>query len=118
MCESSSPRGEREEKEGQRDSYSNPKLRKLAWPARPMTGWSWMAMPSFSAALRSSSVMAMSAAEGSRSAEGRSEEHTSELQSLMSTSYAVFCLEQKIILISQDVIEREQKEIEYPVTYH
>src|SRR3546814_7005887 len=28
-------------------------------------------------------------------AEHRSEEHTSELQSLMSTSYAVFCLKQK-----------------------
>src|SRR3546814_972967 len=28
-------------------------------------------------------------------AEGRSEEHTSELQSLMRTSYAVFCLKQK-----------------------
>src|SRR3546814_1243431 len=27
-----------------------------------------------------------------RAAEGRSEEHTSELQSLMRTSYAVFCL--------------------------
>src|SRR3546814_7091844 len=27
----------------------------------------------------------------------RSEEHTSELQSLMRTSYAVFCLKQKII---------------------
>src|SRR3546814_8417747 len=28
---------------------------------------------------------------------GRSEEHTSELQSLMRTSYAVFCLKTKII---------------------
>src|SRR3546814_1989156 len=28
--------------------------------------------------------------------EGRSEEHTSELQSLMRTSYAVFCLQKKI----------------------
>src|SRR3546814_4652209 len=28
---------------------------------------------------------------------GRSEEHTSELQSLMRSSYAVFCLKQKII---------------------
>src|SRR3546814_9450869 len=28
---------------------------------------------------------------------GRSEEHTSELQSLMRTSYAVFCLKQKIV---------------------
>src|SRR3546814_7643093 len=29
-------------------------------------------------------------------AEGRSEEHTSELQSLMRISYAVFCLKKKI----------------------
>src|SRR3546814_8137665 len=31
-----------------------------------------------------------------RAAGGRSEEHTSELQSLMRTSYAVFCLKKKI----------------------
>src|SRR3546814_6292886 len=30
---------------------------------------------------------------------GRSEEHTSELQSLMRISYAVFCLKKKIILM-------------------
>src|SRR3546814_4355964 len=32
---------------------------------------------------------------GQRSKEGRSEEHTSELQSLMRISYAVFCLKKK-----------------------
>src|SRR3546814_10526644 len=32
-----------------------------------------------------------------REIEGRSEEHTSELQSLMRTSYAVFCLKKKKI---------------------
>src|SRR3546814_2602949 len=32
---------------------------------------------------------------GARLLEGRSEEHTSELQSLMRISYAVFCLKQK-----------------------
>src|SRR3546814_7338898 len=32
---------------------------------------------------------------GSHPAEGRSEEHTSELQSLMRISYAVFCLKKK-----------------------
>src|SRR3546814_9040404 len=31
----------------------------------------------------------------------RSEEHTSELQSLMRISYAVFCLKKKIIIIEQ-----------------
>src|SRR3546814_10278163 len=33
--------------------------------------------------------------EGRRAARGRSEEHTSELQSLMRNSYAVFCLKKK-----------------------
>src|SRR3546814_6270126 len=33
----------------------------------------------------------------SRAAHGRSEEHTSELQSLMRISYAVFCLKKKKI---------------------
>src|SRR3546814_4705055 len=37
------------------------------------------------------------AAEGGRQAAVRSEEHTSELQSLMRTSYAVFCLKKKNI---------------------
>src|SRR3546814_9293523 len=32
---------------------------------------------------------------GARGVEGRSEEHTSELQSLMRISYAVFCLKKK-----------------------
>src|SRR3546814_6100574 len=39
--------------------------------------------------------LAMEAAEAGRIAVGRSEEHTSELQSLMRTSYAVFCLKKK-----------------------
>src|SRR3546814_2400272 len=34
------------------------------------------------------------------SPEPRSEEHTSELQSLMRTSYAVFCLKKKTIIIN------------------
>src|SRR3546814_9688382 len=36
---------------------------------------------------------------GNREQVWRSEEHTSELQSLMRISYAVFCLKKKIILI-------------------
>src|SRR3546814_7848878 len=35
-----------------------------------------------------------------RLAQGRSEEHTSELQSLLRISYAVFCLKKKQILIT------------------
>src|SRR3546814_6585800 len=39
----------------------------------------------------------------------RSEEHTSEIQSLMLISYAVFCLKKKIIIhISQDVISNHR----------
>src|SRR3546814_9483616 len=37
-------------------------------------------------------------------ASGRSEEHTSELQSLMRISYAVLCLKKKIIPINQKII--------------
>src|SRR3546814_2298658 len=40
-------------------------------------------------------VQKMVAQEIARLTEGRSEEHTSELQSLMRISYAVFCLKQK-----------------------
>src|SRR3546814_6193745 len=46
-----------------------------------------------------------------RSAEnGRSEEHTSELQSLMRISYAVFCLKKKKIK-KQETINRYNKQI-------
>src|SRR3546814_6487872 len=41
-----------------------------------------------------------------RVAPGRSEEHTSELQSLMRISYAVFCLKKKTIIISDSRIDR------------
>src|SRR3546814_4041028 len=37
----------------------------------------------------------------------RSEEHTSELQSLMSTSYAVFCLKKKINTYAKYRIKKE-----------
>src|SRR3546814_10362493 len=37
-----------------------------------------------------------------RSCEGRSEEHTSELQSLMRNSYAVFCLKKKKQKLTSD----------------
>src|SRR3546814_2296209 len=42
-------------------------------------------------------------AEG-RARQFRSEEHTSELQSLMTTSYAVFCLKKKTIRIINSII--------------
>src|SRR3546814_3995288 len=49
--------------------------------------------PPDTAMIDSSSVKAHRSASGAQ--KGRSEEHTSELQSLMRTSYAVFCLKKK-----------------------
>src|SRR3546814_4698569 len=40
--------------------------------------------------------------------EGRSEEHTSELQSLMRISYAVFCLQKKKMYNCQDIINHNR----------
>src|SRR3546814_2180863 len=40
-------------------------------------------------------VLPLAAAAGALTGAGRSEEHTSELQSLMRISYAVFCLKKK-----------------------
>src|SRR3546814_6993790 len=70
----------------------------LSEPQRP----SWCALassasmkPSLSVSI-SSNIPALSACAASNSArETRSEEHTSELQSLMRISYAVFCLKKK-----------------------
>src|SRR3546814_5682369 len=45
--------------------------------------------------LRNSSAREIAATVNSLFGTGRSEEHTSELQSLMRTSYAVFCLKKK-----------------------
>src|SRR3546814_1305714 len=44
------------------------------------------------------SIVSGSSTEIGRSSQSRSEEHTSELQSLMRNSYAVFCLHKKIQL--------------------
>src|SRR3546814_5195834 len=60
-------------------------------------GWAYSSAgsPPAGASAAASSV-ACSAAVSSRTTVGRSEEHTSELQSLMRISYAVFCLKKKI----------------------
>src|SRR3546814_7956865 len=50
----------------------------LGWPGRTESGWDSRRIGSWRADCR-----------------GRSEEHTSELQSLMRNSYAVFCLKKK-----------------------
>src|SRR3546814_4376215 len=49
-------------------------------------------------------AMLMVSQRGCISAGRRSEEHTSELQSLMRISYAVFCLKKKKYLYNQNVI--------------
>src|SRR3546814_3033520 len=50
-------------------------------------------------------AIADSRARADSQAESRSEEHTSELQSLMRNSYAVFCLKQKKTTINQAHIQ-------------
>src|SRR3546814_4635224 len=44
---------------------------------------------------------------GAGHAGGRSEEHTSELQSLMRISYAVFCLKKKKKVIPHNIVVKE-----------
>src|SRR3546814_7339308 len=63
---------------------------KPAAPARFSTTTDW---PSLAASLSAMMRVAMSVVIENRA--GRSEEHTSELQSLMRISYAVFCLQKK-----------------------
>src|SRR3546814_8648153 len=43
--------------------------------------------------------------EGRSASAARSEEHTSELQSLMRISYAVFCLKKKITIITKSITQ-------------
>src|SRR3546814_3424883 len=64
---------------------------KLAWRTEPLAVYSAKAI---SATRSGFSQRTWRAAAGS-TASGRSEEHTSELQSLMRISYAVFCLKKK-----------------------
>src|SRR3546814_1144045 len=45
--------------------------------------------------------------------DGRSEEHTSELQSLMRISYAVFCLKKKKIYTKHELKDHMTKEHKY-----
>src|SRR3546814_1583461 len=47
---------------------------------------------------------------GSRRADQSSEEHTSELQSLMRISYAVFCLKKKILITRTLIYQPNQKQ--------
>src|SRR3546814_4658526 len=51
--------------------------------------------PGIAKAIEGHDVTATAVLSGNRNFEGRSEEHKSELQSLMRISYAVFCLKKK-----------------------
>src|SRR3546814_9415976 len=55
----------------------------------------WQVRRAFSPATLAAIEAAVRACESQHAGEIRSEEHTSELQSLMRTSYAVFCLKKK-----------------------
>src|SRR3546814_9343272 len=55
-----------------------------------------------------SSALPLSSTAASPPSASRSEEHTSELQSLMRISYAVFCLKKKINNISPSLIKQDQ----------
>src|SRR3546814_1567598 len=50
-------------------------------------------------------------AEGARLRDGRSEEHTSELQSLMRISYAVFCLKKKTTPIKNHIYDVKKNSV-------
>src|SRR3546814_8692942 len=63
-------------------------------PAHRRSKRNWLPMPSASKS---------SCRNGSNHSGNRSEEHTSELQSLMRNSYAVFCLKKHMRLIEGDV---------------
>src|SRR3546814_6653292 len=55
----------------------------------------WLRKKGLSAAAKKAGRVAAEGLVGVAAEGGRSEEHTSELQSLMRTSYAVFCLNKK-----------------------
>jgi hypothetical protein len=56
-------KGSAERRSHQERYDSGPRLPKLAWPLRPITRWSWMAMPRASAAVLISRVISMSSRE-------------------------------------------------------
>src|SRR3546814_7821973 len=66
----------------------------IAAPIQPMTGKAGISGPGIAPAQRNQLAIAGESIRG-RTLSGRSEEHTSELQSLMRISYAVFCLTTK-----------------------
>src|SRR3546814_9662682 len=64
-------------------------------PVSPAFLFALLLWPAYCRALMALQAQGMHAAEAQRRAADRSEEHTSELTSLMRNSYAVFCLKKK-----------------------
>src|SRR3546814_7670910 len=71
-----------------------------------------------SSAHRKATPRAISCALPSRPTGIRSEEHTSELQSLMRISYAVFCLKKKTTKIKQEHENTLEKQKQYNNVQH
>src|SRR3546814_8590846 len=74
------------------------------WNSRTSVAWKRIALP-WRVASSTSSSSVSSATPIRRSSLSRSEEHTSELQSLMRISYAVFCLKKKTTKTSHTHIQ-------------
>src|SRR3546814_1321052 len=78
-------------------------------PLHVPSSCAWSATPLRSSTAITASSCASADFSGQRgSREGRSEEHTSELQSLMRISYAVFCLKKKIKIHNHNTHHRLQ----------
>src|SRR3546814_5508916 len=71
---------------------SSSRIARLAWPVLLHAA---LAFPAIASAQSGDHVTLGAGAGVVPDYQGRSEEHTSELQSLMRTSYAVFCLKKK-----------------------
>src|SRR3546814_10000479 len=64
-------------------------------PTGPLRGAPTIAFGGVYVITQDNQILALNAANGAVQWQARSEEHTSELQSLMRSSYAVFCLKKK-----------------------
>src|SRR3546814_1295963 len=74
--------------------------------ARPLHGADQDQLAGAGLPQRANRPLALAHADPQVLAAGRSEEHTSELQSLMRISYAVFCLKKKKTIIQNITIDR------------
>src|SRR3546814_5122815 len=85
-------------------SVAEPPLRNISWPAALARGSAEETTPPAASAVEKGSAMRSRRERiRRRMTRGpfRSEEHTSELQSLMRNSYAVFCLKKKKTTVTQ-----------------